>query len=246
MISYYQYYLEIKNRLILLFFTWIFSLTICYINKEALLFILINSTNSSEMCYVKPYFIFTNVTEVFQVYLELIIFLSNQIVLIMIGYHIIMFLSLGLYKFEFIKLKFSYKVFLISWFFSILLLYKFIIPFSWSFFLSFQENPNRIQPTHLFFEAKIANYLNYFVNLYYICFINCQFLAILIFFLINISEKLKKIKTFRKLFYLTFVIFSTIITPPDIISQIFMSLFLIANYEMILLIKYLKINMATN
>lgn len=246
MISYYQYYTEIKNRLILLAFAWLFSLVICYLNKEALLFILINSTKYVSLHDLKPYFIFTNISEIFQVYVELIIFLSNQIALAMIGYHILMFLSLGLYKFEFIKLKFSYKVFLTSWIFSILLLCKFIIPFSWNFFLNFQENSNGIQPISFFFEAKIADYLNYFISLYYICFINCQFLTILIFFLTNIGDALGKIKAFRKLFYFIFVIFSTIITPPDVISQVTMSIFLIANYEIITFVKCLKINKVTN
>ena len=138
MISYYQkYYLEIKNRLFLLLFAWLFSVLACYINKEALLFILIDFTQHLNVFDTKPYFIFTNITEIFQVYLELTIFFSNQIVLTTIGYHIIMFLSLGLYKFEFLKLKVLYHVFLFSWLFSILLLCKFIMPFSWSFFLSF-------------------------------------------------------------------------------------------------------------
>ena len=246
MISYYQYYSEIKNRLILLSFAWGFSLIITYLNKEAILFLIIDANKYFNTPNVKSYFIFTNIIEVFQVYFELVIFLSNQITLIVLGYHIIMFLVSGLYKFEFIKLKLFYKIFLVSWFFSIILLYKFIIPFSWSFFISFQENSNNIQPISFFFEAKIIDYIDYFINLYYLCFINCQFLAILTFFLINLSDKFGKTKTFRKLFYLIFVIFSTIITPPDIISQIFMSVFLIINYEIIIFIKYLKFNMATN
>jgi len=247
MLSYYKYYLEIRNRLVLLLFTWGFSLIISYAYKETLLFTLIDSNS-----YVKnfsnneTYFIFTNITEVFQVYIELIMFLSNQIALNLIAYHLIMFISSGLYTFEFVKLRFSYKVFLFSWIFSIVLLCNFVVPFSWDFFLSFQKSSNNIQPTSFFFEARIEDYFNYFNNLYYICFFNCQFLAVLTYSLIHMSDKLNKTRKFRKLFYLVFVLFSTVITPPDIISQILMSLFLVASYELTIFIKCLRTNMVTN
>ena len=203
--------------------------------------------NSNSFFDSSSYFIFTNVTEVFYVYIELSLFVANQVAILMLFYQILMFLSLGLYQFEFIKLKLAFQVFIISWLISVILLYKLIIPFSWNFFLSFQQNSNSIcHSVSFFFEAKITEYFQYFISLYYICLLNCQFLAALTFFLINISEKLGKTKTFRKLFYLIFVIFSTIITPPDIISQVFISFFLIIIYECLVFLQQLKINMVTN
>lgn len=247
MISYYyKYYIEIKNRTLLIVFAWILALTICYFYKEAILFLLIDSNNSIISSYEKPYFIFTNITEMFYVYLELSLFISNQIAIFILFYQALMFLSLGLYTFEFLKLKFAFQVFVISWFASTILLYKFVIPFSWNFFLSFQQTSNDIQPVSIFFEAKIMEYFHYFTSLYYICLINCQFLVVLIVFLTNLNEKLGKTKTFRKLFYLIFVVFSTIITPPDVISQIIISLLLITIYEFLLFLKEIKISMVTS
>jgi len=247
MISYYyKYYTEIKNRLLLVIFTWFFTLTICYLYKETILFILVNSNNSFIEYDKKSYFIFTNITEIFYVYIELSLFIANQITLLIFLYQVLMFLSLGLYQFEFLKLKFSFKVFTISWLTSAIFLYKFIIPFSWNFFLSFQQNLNDIQPVSFFFETKLIEYFHYFTSSYYICLINCQFLTLLIIILINLNEKLKKTKTFRKLFYLVFVLFSTIVTPPDILSQIIISSFLILIYEFIILLKQIKISMVTN
>ena len=241
MISYYNYYLELKNRFILLGFTWFSVLTICYLYKEIILFILINSSNYFNSLTTEPYFIFTNVSEIFYVYLELIFFISNQIVMLMFFYHTLMFLSLGLYKFEFIKLRFAFQFFLLTWVISIFLLYKFLIPYSWAFFLSFQQDENATRSISFFFEAKIVEYFNYFTSSYYVCLINCQFLALLTLLLTNISEKLNKIKTFRKLFYFVFVIFSTLTTPPDIISQVILSLTLILVYEILIFLKYLEL-----
>lgn len=237
---YHKYYLEIKNRIILLFITWISLLTVCYYFKEPLLFIFINSNKYYNNINDMPYFIFTDVSEIFYVYLYLIFFIANQITILMLFYHSLMFLALGLYNSEYTRLQSIFKIFMITWLCSIILLKEFVIPFSWSFFLSFQEANNTLQPTTFFFEARIVEYLNYFTNLYYLCLMNCQILALLTVLLNNLSEKVGTIKAFRKLFYFIFVIFSTITTPPDIISQVIMSISLIVTYELLVFFKYLQ------
>lgn len=237
MIFYYKYYVELKNRCFLLLACWIFTLLICYWYKETVLFILVNSSNHTEQ-----HFIFTDIGEIFYVYLKLIFFVSNQITLSMLLYHSIVFLSSGLYEFEYKKLQFAFKIYICSWICSIVLLNKVIVPVSWDFFLSFQETNGMT----FFFEAKIIEYLNYFTNLYYICFLNCQLLAIVTLLLSSYNKDINKIRKFRKLFYMIFVIFSTLTTPPDIISQIFMSASLITFYETILFLNILKINKVAN
>ena len=237
MFPYYNYYLEIKNRIVLLLFTWVSLLIICYHFKEPLLFAFLSSNKYYDNI---PYFIFTNVDEVFYVYLSLIFFIANQITFVIALYHGLMFLTLGLYHSEYKQLKSVMKIFVITWLCSVILLKKVVMPFSWSFFLSFQETDSHLQPASFFFEARILEYFNYFTNFYYLCVANCQLLALSILFLNNISEKAGTIKTFRKLFYLVFILFSTITTPPDIFSQIFMSFNLIIIYELLIFVRYTK------
>ena len=237
MIFYYKYYVEIKNRSFLLLTCWLFTLLTCYFYKETILFILIDSSN-----YAEQYFIFTDISEIFYVYLQLTFFVSNQITLLMLLYHSIVFLSSGLYKSEYEKLQFAFQVYILSWVCSMILLNKVIIPVSWDFFLSFQKADG----IAFFFEAKIIEYLNYFTNLYYVCFLNCQLLAVITLLLNNYSKNINKIRRFRKLFYMIFVIFSTLTTPPDIISQVLMSISLITCYEILLFLSLLKTNKVTN
>lgn len=236
----YKYYLEIKNRILLLLFTWVCLLAVCYCFKEPLLFVFIDSNKYYNNLNDMPYFIFTNVDEIFYVYLHLTIFLANQITGLMLLYHSLMFLTLGLYYSEYVQLKLILKFFIITWVCSVVLLKKFVVPFSWSFFLSFQETGNHLKPASFFFEARILEYFNYFTNFYYICVINCQLLTLSILFLNSVSEKVGTIKTFRKLFYLIFIVFSTITTPPDVFSQIIMSFSLIVIYELLIFLKYVK------
>ena len=237
MFAYNKYYIEIKNRIILLLFTWVSLLTVCYYLKEPLLFTFIDSNKYYKNFTTASYFIFTNVDEIFYVYLHLVVFITNQVAGLMLLYHILMFLSLGLYYSEYAKLKSIITVFLVTWLFSVILLKTFVVPFSWSFFLSFQKTNTYLQPASFFFEARIVEYLDYFTNFYYVCVINCQLLALSILILNKISEKAEAIKTFRKLFYLMFVVFSTIVTPPDVITQVIMSLSLILIYELLLFVR---------
>ena len=237
MIFYYKYYVEIRNRSFLLLICWMFNLSTCYLYKEVLLFTLLHSSNCAEQ-----YFIFTNISEIFYVYLQLTFFFSNQITLLMLFYHSILFLSSGLYKFEYERLRFAFKIYVFSWMCSVVLLNKIIIPVSWDFFLSFQESNG----VTFFFEAKILEYLNYFTSLYYVCFLNCQLLGVITMLLDSYSKNISRIKQFRKLFYIIFVIFSTLTTPPDIISQIFMSASLVTFYEILLFINILRTNKVTN
>jgi len=244
--SYQKYSKEIKNRLSLLFFAWMCCFNTCYYYKETILFVLINANNSFLKLNNKPYFIITNVTELFYAYFELVLFVSNQVTIIILMHQIFMFLSLGLYQFEAFKLKQLLKFFVVSWTLSSVLLFKFIIPFSWKFFLSFKEDLTTTNAISFFFEAKLNEYLQHFISLYYVCLTCCLLLAILILILTSFSEKLKKVKTFRRLFYLMFVIFSTVVTPPDIISQVLVCSFLILMYESLIFLKEIRFNMAAS
>ena len=237
---YYKYYLEIKNRILLLIVTWLSLLLVCYYFKEPLLFIFVNSNKYYTDLNTMPYFIFTDVGEIFYVYLYLVLFVANQLTILMLFYHFLMFITLGLYPSEYDQLQAAFKVFLFTWLFSLILLKEVVVPFSWSFFLSFQETDEILQPVSFFFEARISEYLIYFKNLYYVCLINCQVFALLTFLLKNISDTIGTIKAFRKLFYFIFIIFSTLTTPPDIFSQVFVSCCLIIVYELLIFVKYLK------
>ena len=240
MIFYYKYYLEIRNRISLILVCWCFVSTTCYFYKEVLLFLFINLNNDFLTSSIEYYFIFTNVSELFSVYLEIVFFISNQITLSFLIYHFILFISSGLYKIEYKKILLLFKMFILSWMISSFLLSLIILPISTTFFLSFQQTGSGL----FFFEAKIIEYFNYVVSLYYMCLISCQLLLLIIFILINFSNNSMKIKQFRKLFYLVFLLFATLVTPPDVISQLLVGINLIIFYELILII--ILINKATN
>ncbi len=222
-----KYLLEIKNRFFLLIFTWLSSVFTCYFYKETLLF-LITQPHKSFMSY----FIFTNVTEVFSVYIQLINFLCFQIFLIYFTYHIFNFLSSALFETELCYLRFFFKIALLNWACSIFLNNFFIVPLTWNFFLSFQDLTSA-KFIQLHFESKLTEYLTFYILMYYLVVCYCQIFTILFFFLNFSNNNIKVIKKFRKVFYYFFIIFSTLISPPDVFSQVLISFIAILVYELI-------------
>lgn len=233
----YQYYIELKNRFFLLLLAWISTLFVCYLYKETLLFLFTqpNLAYSNEMVF---YFIFTDVKEIFSVYVQLIFFIGNQILFLYIIFHSIAFISLGLYASEYYYLKLIFYSSIFFWCFSIVILNKVLLPISWNFFLSFQFFTN-LDSLNLHFEAKLNEYLNFYILFYQICTLYCQLFVGLLFFFEFIGVNLNVIRNFRKIFYYFFIFFSTLITPPDVISQILFSISLILVYELIMFLKLL-------
>jgi len=223
-----KYILEIKNRIILLSITWFFIICISYLYKETLLFLFVESEIFITNEFKVYYFIFTDVIEVFSVYMQLILFFSLQILLTYIIYHVFIFLSPGLFIVEYLYLNRIVKTVLTIWGFSIIISKYILIPTMWDFFITFQN----ASYLNLHFEAKLSEYLNFYIKFYYIFIIYCQIFTVLFFFFNYINVNSLLIRKFRKLYYYFLVLFSTLVSPPEIVSQVFVSFTLIFCYEM--------------
>lgn len=177
---------------------------------------------------VESYFIFTDVTDLFYTYFRMITFISCQLIIWYIFYHIFIFLCPAFFFYEYKFGSFFLKISIFFWLLSIGLSTYILIPFGWNFFLSFQITQA------FYFEAKITEYLDFYINVYLLSFIYCQLFTLLFFFLINVSQNLHYIKRFRKVYYYLFFLFATLVSPPDILSQTVLSLFAIASFELII------------
>jgi Sec-independent protein secretion pathway component TatC len=145
-------------------------------------------------------------------------------------------MSPGLFKHEFKILKdflfFSY-LFL---FLSFLLFNSFILPKLWQFFFEFQNNKS----VAVFFEAKVTHYVNFYIYTFYNLLIICQVFVCMFFFFKTINYKVNFLKKTKKLYYLLFVIFATLGSPPDVLSQLFLSFSFIFTFEFIIFVILIK------
>lgn len=235
-----KYFLEIKNRVFLLVVTCLSTLFICYLYKETVLFLLVKPNSfiiSNNLAIF--YFIFTNVTEIFLVYIQLIQFVCFQVFFLYLIYHCFTFLNLAMFKLEsyYLKTFISFSLFICVC--SIFLTNFILVPATWKFFLSFQETVSS-KFVQLHFEAKLNEFLTFYILIYYLCIFYCQVFTVLFFFFNYVNNKTKVIKKFRKLYYYFFFVFSTLVSPPDVFSQIFISGLVILIYELLVLNFLLK------
>jgi sec-independent protein translocase protein TatC len=119
------------------------------------------------------------------------------------------------------------------------MLNTFILPYVWAFFSGFQTSQNS-ESINIFFEAQITEYFNFYITMYYINVSIGQVFVFILLLMNFIDNKIKFVSNTRKVFYSIFLILATIITPPDIISQIIISLCFSFIYELIIIIILLK------
>jgi sec-independent protein translocase protein TatC len=153
------------------------------------------------------------------------------------------FIINGLYKYEFYKISLLLILSTLLLLLGFLLGYYIIIPNAWNFFLEF-ENNNVYFPLH--FEAKLNNYLFFIVNLLLGIIICFQIPA---FFFICFSFNLLKKNNFltnRKLIYIISIFTGTLISSPDIFSQLFIFCIFIFSYEISFLYLFFLTKLKTN
>ena len=230
----FKFYNEIKNRTSLVFLSWFSSFIACYTYIETILFLTIKNITKAHNNN-SLYLISTNITEIFSTYLKLAYFISIQFTFILILYQITIFLSPGLYINEYTKLKKLIITLITIFIINIIFNHYFIFPFFWDFFLNYQASFEK-QTVQIYFEGKLNEYLNFYVNTYVTISLLTLFFYAQFFIINNINNKIQFIKKYRKLFYLTFILIATTITPPDVISQLFVIIVLISLFEFFFLL----------
>lgn len=184
--------------------------------------------------------IYTDLTEAFFTYIKVALFTGCFITFPFILVQIWKFMSPGLFAHE----KKTLLPFLLGapilFFLGGALVYFFILPVAFKFFLGFQSNADQtVLPIML--EAKVGEYLNLIMVLIFSFGISFQ-LPIIMGILAKAGIITSKF-LIEKRRYAIVIIFTiaAFITPPDVISQISLAIPLMGLYELsILLVKYIN------
>lgn len=220
------YLSEIKNRLFLIFLASFLIGVISYLYKETLIFILLEFQSAKSN---KSHFIFTDVREILEVYVKIIYILFIQSAGILLFYHLFIFLTPAFFRSEYYLFRSATLVFLFLGPFSFFMTNYFFVPLFWNFLLNFNGTYVNF---HL--EAKLNEFINFYISTFSASFIYFQGIGLLIFlssfYFFTFKPNFKKL---RKFYYYFLIILSTIVTPPDIISQVTISLVLMFTYELL-------------
>ena len=230
---------EFKNRIFFIFFVWIYFSLLCYYYKNILFFLVLKKLIFDQK--IKIYFIYTNVTELFFIYLKLINFFNLQIMFSFFCYHFFLFINPALFKNESIFLKKIIFLWVLTWNLNCFIIIFIIFPIMWKFLENFQKI---FMTNIIFFEIKITEYFNFFFKTYFIL-QTYNFCFVFIIFLIK-KNYLNSffIKKFRKVIFLFIFIFLNLLNF-DLINQIILFFVFIWFYEISLIFYFLNKKLKT-
>jgi sec-independent protein translocase protein TatC len=229
---------ELKIVIIKSFSIFIFFFIISFFNSNLILNFLsnslINQLNEKDfeivfIGLISPFSLKINISFIISFYISTPFFL----------YFFYKFIAPGLYKSE-KKRIFPYIIFSpILFFIASLFVFFLILPNAQNFFLNLNSNINLDGKIKMLID--INQYLSMCFTLFFVFGVSFQFpliLKILLDFHIIQIELLKKIRKFVIVFIF---IASAILTPPDIMSQIFLAVPLVLIYEIIIIFYNLKL-----
>ena len=236
-----KYFSEIKNRLLLILISGGLNILACYTYKETLLFLTLETFITTYDHTSTLYLISTTITEIFSNYIKLSYFISVQFVIILFLYHFKTFLAPGLYKKEHNILKKLLYLIILIFIINIILFHKFILPFFWKFFISYQSSFQN-KTIDIYFEGKFNEYLNFYISSYTTVIIITNLFLTQFILIDTITNKAKFVRYNRKIFYLIFIFSSTLMTPPDVISQLILIILFTILFEITLFLLIFKTN----
>lgn len=220
------YIKEIKYRLFFICFSFIINLITLYGNKEQVVF-LIGQHQTSNF----PHFIATNLPEVFLCLIKFSVYLALYFTFPLILIQLWLFLIPALYNYEYKIVK---KFLITSFLFytvSNIAIYKILLPYCWKFFSGFELNYER-NAISVCLETRLHEYLNFFTEIFFSLNIILSLCLIISLFLLKFP--INFLTQIRKIIYFLSFILATVLTPPDITSQIFIGINLIVIYEFFL------------
>ncbi len=173
--------------------------------------------------------IFTALPEIFLSNLKISLFASFIFTLPFLLIQLILFISPAMYKKEKKTLFPILVVIPILFILGVIFAYYVLIPFIWSFFLSFENFFNEGLNVEL--ESRYSEYMKLTMLLLLSCGLSFEFPVLLIILTKFKILSVNSLKKNRKYFFIGILVFSAIFTPPDIISQLGIAIPLIIFYE---------------
>lgn len=242
---YYYYIIEIKNRILIAIVSWLLLIMITYYYKSTLIYLFIKPSYSTGMVNNKNiYFIYTNVSELFYTYINMIINTTIPIFFSIIIYQLILFIKPGLYKYEYRNIITYCKLLISLLVLNLNIFYLIILPISVNFFINFQELINNSQPIKFFFESKLNEYINFVSNTILFCILISIIISIILYYIMLKSKTYKDYinKNRKKIYFIVWLIV-TVITPPDVFSQIVLGISIILIFEVYIVLIIFRHNL---
>jgi len=196
--------------------SFLLTVLIAYLFKDILFilltFPLINNSNTLNS------FIYTHPAELLTIHLLLMVLIAFIFQIPYFFWHFVDFIKTSLIKKEYKNLT---KVLFLCVFSLILFNFFFffiIFPKFWFFFYNFNFSFNNPQTLNFFLELRVQEYFDFVLTFIYS--VNLFILIFFLLFIFFLFLGFEKLLYWKKLFLFINIVFATLLSPPDVYSQL--------------------------
>jgi sec-independent protein translocase protein TatC len=226
------HWLELRQRMIFCAVFYTIVLGFCMLYAADIYYLLLKPlTEIMPTGITERKLIFTSPGEAFFSYMRLAFIAALILSFPMISWQVYAFLNPGLYRRE--KKVFVLYTSAAQMLFSLaaLLVYFYIMPIIWQFFLSFERAPSADIALPIILEARVSEYLDMVLSLIFAFGLAFQLPIVLIFLVHMGLLEAEWLAARRRHAIVVIFIVAAILTPPDVLTQITLALPLIILYE---------------
>lgn len=229
-----EHLIELRRRLTLSVAVFLLATLLCYGFAEHIYSFLVQPLADALPEGEGRRLIYTGLTEVFFSYLKLAVFAGFMVSFPFTAGQLYFYMVPGLYK----KERRAVAPYLIAapcmFLFGAAFVYYGVFPVAWQFFLGFETASAAGLPIQL--ETKVADYLGLVMHLIIAFGLAFQLPVLLVLLVRSGMMRVERLRSGRRYAIVGIVALSAIITPPDVFSQIALSVPLYLLYEVAILL----------